>query len=170
MRIGHAGFFQIATDLLAAIQADIALLWGEPFERACVVPGDIAWDECECSALYISVSRIYLTDSFPDESPPVNPCGGGFLAADLIIAALRCAPQPAGDDVAPSCDALDDSAQEIIADGWRVHETTICALDAMVDDALIEQYRTLPLSFVGPAGMCVGSSMTVTVAVPRGGV
>ena len=135
-----------------------------------MVPATIAWDACECGTLAIAAQRFYLTMAFPTAASDVQvtvPCRSGFLAADLVVQVLRCAPQPVGTDLAPSCDALSISAEQVSVDAWTVMNTVQCLLDELRSTDQIVDYLVRNQLFAGPAGGCVGSELSITIAVEQ---
>lgn len=162
MIVGPLGFYTVGKDLITTLEAQIGGL-----NRVGMVPGAIAWDQCECGMLAGSVSRIYYTESFPVESTATS-CQNGILAAEIVLQLLRCSPAPNGmNETAPSTAELDQNAQDVTADGWTMLTTVACRLAAMEDNRDIMQYLVRPLVFAGPMGMCAGSELVVVVALPN---
>lgn len=161
---GPTAFYTVASRLLVALRTAL-----EPVDRACVVNGAIAWDECDCGLLAVGLGQQYLTEAFPAPIADTNAgCRGGLLAADLVVQIIRCAPNPPEGQLAPSCAALDASAREVLADAWQVLDTVPCTLEEMKDALEIVDYLPRAQPFRGSQGGCVGSELTVTVAVHRG--
>lgn len=164
-------FYDVPHILLSEISAAIATTIGGPLVRECVVPAAIAWDECECGALYISVNKWFLSETFPinaqGSDPRTTPCELPWLVGEIVIQIMRCAPQPQGREVAPSCAALDNTAKITTVDAYTTLTTalrTLCelkALDRIVDFSLGEQTAS------GPEGACVGSELRVFVGIQR---
>jgi hypothetical protein len=164
MLSGPDAFHTIAGELLQAALAELT----PPPARACVVPGAIAWDDCSCEGgqLAVSVGRHYRTASFPTETTTGGPCAAAFLAAPLLVQIIRCAPTPAEGELAPSCEALAASAAQVTADAWRVRRGVHCHLSGLLEAEQIEDYAVGGQPILGPAGACVGSELTVVVAIP----
>lgn len=167
---GPSAFYDLAKDLVDRVATDLALTAAGRPERVCVVPGEIAWDECECGLLAASVERWYYSETFPDDranAAQLGPCDASFTVGELVIGVARCAPNPQGDDLAPSCVTLDDVAETLVIDAHTLRVRVGCRrkrlrdVDDVVDFVVREQVS------VGPAGSCVGSRLHVAVALGR---
>lgn len=144
---------------------------GQP-GRSCVVPGQIAWDDCECGQLASTVVQWFFSENFPQDSSPsttVNtPCRSAWVVAECVISILRCAPQPQGDDLSPTCAALADAAQTQAIDAHVVRRTVACTLDQWHSESRIIDYSVGAQPASGPEGMCVGSQLTFFVSLHQG--
>lgn len=140
------------------------------------VPGAIAWDECDCDngQLVISVGRIYLSSSFPNvygESPEtLTSCEAPYLAADMTVQIVRCAPLPQGEDLAPMVQALSTAHALIVEDATVLMKAVSCKLTALEDAYQISAHVVRPVLIVGPMGGCMGSQLDLAVAVLRTGL
>jgi hypothetical protein len=136
--------------------------------RVGIVPGAIAWDECDqCGLLALSSTRNYLTDEFPIEVATTFQKQGAFLGIDLAIQLIRCAPTPQGTATAPSEQALDETAKLINDDAWSVMCATTTVLQTMLDANELIDYMVRQQIFMGPEGACVGSELQAAIAVAR---
>lgn len=165
-------FYDIPKLLAAAIEAAIATTIGGPLVRVCVVPGAIAWDDCDCGALYVSVNKWFLSETFPlnaqGADPRTTPCELPWLVGDIVIQIMRCAPQPEGRTViAPTCAALEASAKIVAVDAYTVLMTTLSTLCGLKDDDVIIDFSLGEQTASGPEGACVGSEIHAFVAIPR---
>ena len=172
---GPTGFYQVADLLVTNVAAVLVTSLGGAVERACVVPGDIAWDSCNCGLLAVSVRRWFLTDNFPESSAGIGnttgiratPCDLPWLVGEVRLQVIRCAPIPDGNAISVPCPELDAAAQVLLSDAYvALTETvsTLCELreiDQIVDYVLGDQETQ------GPAGDCVGSELTAQVALVR---
>lgn len=168
---GHLAFYDLLKEILDAVNEALGETpTGKP-DRACVVPGQIAWDECECGQLAGTVNQWFFSDTFPIDATPgaiVSPqCRSAWEVAEMLIEILRCAPQPKGEDLAPDCSALDAAAQTHITDADVVRNTIVCLLEEMKDAGRIVDYTIGAQVAVGPQGMCVGTDITFSVALDR---
>lgn len=161
---GPLKWYTVAETLRQAINADLT----NPVQRAGVVPGAIAWDECDCGLLAVSVAQIYPTATFPDLLTEVSGgCDPSREAAEIIIQVIRCAPQGT-EALSPGVTALDASAQEILLDAYELIlsvRETLCQLESNGD---ILEFLVRPLISVGPSGACVGNEIRVLVGLLRG--
>jgi hypothetical protein len=173
---GPTGFYQVGSILVTNVEAVLAASAGGPVERACVVPGEIAWDGCNCGLLAVSVRRWFLTDNFPESgiglggssvASRATPCDLPYLVGELRVQVIRCAPIPDGNAISVPCSDLDAAAQVLLSDAYVTLTevvSTLCELretDQIIDYVLGEQ-ETL-----GPAGDCVGSELVAQVALVR---
>lgn len=158
--IGHyvnvTGIAMCITDRLADLPAGVP-------GRVCIYPGDVAWDECECGMLALSTSRIFGSQTFPNEGIPgvgLSNCGLPYMVAELDITMLRCVPGPI-QQRPPSCDKLAAATQIMYDDAFAVWQGTLCCLREMKAQGFIAEYAMAAQSFVGPQGGCAGSTMSI---------
>jgi hypothetical protein len=165
---GSLKWYTVAETVRAAVMADLTTL---P-DRSCVVPGAIAWDACDCGLLAVSVARVYLSDTFPAQLTTqigAGACDAAWDVGEFVVQLIRCAPNPEGDDLAPTTAALDASAQEILTDAHELLQSvtvTLCAMRAQPDREIIDFFIN-PLVAQGPSGGCVGNELRFLVALLR---
>jgi hypothetical protein len=171
MLSGPTAFYTIIAAVRDANKLALANTVGGAPERVGVVPGAIAWDECDtCGVLALALVRTYLSDEFPIESSaPATISGtqGALLCADFVVQSVRCAPTPQGTSDAPSVDALDAAGQVVNADAYALTCSTLEALMTLYAADSIVDYLMRPATIVGPEGACVGTELTFSVAVIR---
>lgn len=169
---GESAFYTIASRLVTALDAAlVGSISGRP-ERACVVPGEIAWDECDCGMLAVSPRRWFLSSSFPEAAEDsgaarIGPCSHAWIVGELDVEIVRCAPSPTGTALSVPCAQLDAAAQQLVSDAYFVLNGTIELLCAMKEDNEIVDYVLADQETIGPTGGCVGVGLRVQVAVPR---
>jgi hypothetical protein len=171
MMRGPSAFYDVASILVTGVADALDESPAGRPDRACVVPGEIAWDGCDCGVLAVSPRSWTLSDAFPDVAGftgvQATPCDLPWLVGTIEVQIVRCAPSPDGNVLSVSCARLDAAAEILVADAYlTITETvaTLCELrlsEEIVDYALGEQLT------VGPAGGCVGTSLTVQVALER---
>lgn len=147
-------------------------------DRACVISGELAWDECECGQLTVAIENEFeaVATSVPragTETPGRRACGPPLYTANFMVTMLRCA--PTGTDTAPpTCEALEDFAQIATEDAWAVRAGVICCLDEAISTRLPNRtklYRDFVVGTqtrVGPRGACGGSQLPVAVTIDNG--
>lgn len=169
MLSGPLKWFTLAETLRVAADAAMSATPSGPPGRSCVVPGAVAWDECDCGLLAVTVNRVYPSEDFPVQQTAVvsGQCTAAWQAGEIVLQALRCAPQPIGQDLAPSCAALNDSAAEVARDAHDVYSAVELALCQLKDAGQIAEYLMIGQTSLGPNGACVGSELRVLVALPR---
>lgn len=171
MLSGPDAFHRLAGELLDAAHQGLQASPGGAPGRACVVPGAIAWDDCECwgGQLAVAVVRWWRTASFPvelgGEPGGQTPCDAAFLAADLLVQVIRCAPLPQEDGSPPTCEELEASAAQAAADAYHVRVAVRCRLAELEDAGEIVAWVTGAQPAVGPEGGCVGSQLAAAAAV-----
>jgi len=167
--------YKIAERLRECVSQRLAETPGGEPERSCVVAGHVAWDDCECGQLTVSIVRTYFSSNFPNEgnvdpAPAGNRgCGPPLMVVEYDITILRCAPIGDSDDLAPTCEALDAAAQVAAYDAWAVRWGAHCCLKAWAKsndpNISIADFVFRGQEFVGPSGMCQGSTLKVLVGL-----
>lgn len=165
MITGPLKWYTVAETLRQAVHAELTTT---P-QRSGVVPGQIAWDECDCGLLAVSVGQIYLTETFPEPlSRRVgNACDAPWEAAEIVVQVVRCAPNPDDPTFAPATAELDASAREVLTDAYemmRALSLKLCEMNAARD---IADFILRPLTAQGPAGGCVGNEVRAIVSLSR---
>jgi hypothetical protein len=163
MWMGPTKYYQAAKSVQQALDAALT----NQVDRSGVVPGAIAWDDCSCGMLAVSIGRVYLSDSFPmEQDNRVGNCDSAWEVIELIIQIIRCAPQPEDGQVSPDEDEMDNAAQVMAADAQQI----VAALSVwgcahrnvdVVDTIL------LGVEPQGPDGACVGSEFRFRIGFPR---
>lgn len=163
---GATKFFDLGTVLLGLIQAALPVA----VQRACMVPGSIPWDACECGMLAISVDRIYLSDRFPEQQTEVvGSCQPAWEVAEYVVQIIRCAPVPQDNTtIYPTEQAMTTAAQTLLGDAWTVLTTTASFLCQEKDDNDLIDYVIDQQATMGPEGGCVGTELRFLVGMPRG--
>jgi hypothetical protein len=165
---GYGAAYNLMTSVRDANLAELTNTSGGIPARVSIVPGAIAWDECDqCGLLAYAQVRTYLTNQLP--LPAATSDGvGSMLGVDFITQIIRCAPDPQGTNLSPSVAALDASARIVLDDSYAIMCSTISALIAARDTTFtIIDFLVNQQIFVGPEGSCVGSELSYTVAFPR---
>jgi len=151
--------------------ADEPTSGGVPKRVCLLVPGNIAWDACDCDGqLALTIQRIYPTRTFPTDASNEQLTGGCLgrpLAVQALASLVRCVPSlRAGSTsgvVIPSCDALYDAALRQQGDAFALRRGVECCLDDMKRyQRLIFDFRVGGTSFVGPEGGCGGVELPFT--------
>jgi hypothetical protein len=169
---GPLALWTVAELLVPRLDDALTQAEGGALNRACVVPGEVAWDECECGTLAISVQRWSLSDDFPEgtvgaSSVRTTPCDLPWLVGEFKIQVLRCAPQPTGTSLAPTCDQLTEAARILVIDAYVTLTETVALLCELTDEGRIIDYVLGDQVTGGPEGSCVGTELTVQVGVMR---
>lgn len=164
MITGPTKWYTVAKALRDAVYAELTV---KP-SRSGVVPGAIAWDECDCGLLAVSLAQIFLSDSPADiVGRPFGNCDAVYEVGEFVIQVVRCAPNPLSLDEPPTVAALDASAQEVMRDAYEMLEgasVRLCEMNAARD---ISAFMMRPLTSQGPSGGCVGNELRAYVVLGR---
>lgn len=165
MITGPMKWYTVAERIRAAVHAELTT---EP-ARSGVVPGQIAWDGCDCGLLTVSLSQIYLTETFPDQLARKvgNACDAPYEVGEFVIQVIRCVPGADDQAIAPTVAALDKAAQEILQDAYEMLRATSLLLCEMNEAREISDFILRPLTAQGPTGDCGGNELRALVALPR---
>ena len=165
MITGPLKWYTVASTLEQAVYADLTT---KP-DRHSVVPGAIAWDECDCGLLAVSVAQVFLTETFPDQLTRRvgNACDAPWEVGEIVIQVVRCAPNPDDPTAAPTTDELAASAQEVLQDAYEMLLAVSVKLCEMNAAREISDFMLRPLTAQGPSGGCVGNELRAYVSLPR---
>lgn len=160
--------FTIATTILECVNDRIVVTGGLPeFERVCVVPGEIAWDACDCGQLTINNPSQFSSNIFPTPIPggDQTQCGAPVIASTFNITALRCSPSSDRSGHPPTCSQLQNAAELLYKDKYYMRAAAICCLAELQRTHVIEMYTVGTVIETGPRGGCVGAEMPFTVGL-----
>lgn len=163
---GSSRWYVVGTSLVDAVRDGLTSKPG----RAGMVPGEIAWDACDCGGmLAVTLTRAYLSEVFPEETETVNgACAAPYEVGQFTVAVVRCAPQAEGVEAAPAADDLDAAAGLLLQDTAEMLDSLSAALCRLQADDEVLDYLVTPAEPVGPEGGCVGVTLTVRVNLVRG--
>ncbi len=129
--------------------------------RKCLVPGDIAWDKCECGQLVISEDRRYGSRTFGVEAPEFEAeCGEPVLNIQCTLSLVSCLPGPDDNGDPPSCEDLNVAALQLLKDKNDIRRALMCCLDAAYranNPASMLGFHIGAQETTGPSGNCGGS-------------
>lgn len=169
---GPRAHYEIGHVVLDELEPALADSLGGPVQRSSLVPGETAWDECDCGLLAISVRRMWLSDEFPEGQfaqsiVRQSPCNLPWLVGEHRIQVVRCAPNPVNGALAPTPAALDAGAEVLISDAHVVINTVTSILCELKDTDRIIDYTVGELDTIGPDGGCVGFELIAFIAIYR---
>lgn len=134
-----------------------------PNMRICLmVPGNIAWDACDCGQFAQTIQRDYPTINFPGDASeqvigPSGGCGARPIVYQVLASIIRCVPGMTGNPPQPpTCAKLLPAAQIMQADAYVLRRAVECCLDDMQANYLIEKFVVGNVTYVGPEGNCAG--------------
>lgn len=161
-----AAMFEIADRLRVCIEEQIS----PEMARSCVISGEIAWDDCECGQLAVSVDQMFPYSQFPEPGSidgTQGPCGTPTWGFGLTVSLLRCSPETE-DESPPPCNELAIAAQQSIEDAVLANNALRCCLAGMRKDREIVDFNLGTTEFVGGEGLCQGSNTTVVIGIGGG--
>lgn len=154
-----SGTFTLALEaVLASVRGKLSVTptgWPET-ARNSIVPGALAWDNCECGLLAIEWQTANYTAAFPNPRPVLADGCKPYLALQLLVTVLRCAPNPGQQGEAPSPEALTAATIVQLDDVEALLSGTAEAASTLEDNNVILQYSLGAVTPVGPQGGCVG--------------
>lgn len=128
--------------------------------RSSVVPGAIAWDECDCGVLAVSLNQVFPSDLFPQPYiDRTNPCGAAWQVGEFVVQIIRCAPSPDGQSLAPTVAELETVALLVQTDTSELLTAVQGLLCTLYGDGSIVDFLVNPVTAQGPAGGCVGNEL-----------
>lgn len=147
--------------------------------RATVETGVIAWDDCRCGQLAVSLISAYPSSNFPaeraigDEAGTVageGPCGPQFFIFQYNVTVLNCAPSGGANARPPTIDAVNNAAMVSVMDAWAVRAGVTCCMKELTsydnpEGKIAHRYMIGTQTFVGPEGTCQGSELPVFVGI-----
>jgi hypothetical protein len=133
----------------------------KPHRVCLMVPGEIAWDECECGMLTQTVERVTPGTNFPieNENEPFHKCGPPLVIVSVQVVVARCVQIPNDNGHPPKCSALQHDALQLERDRFYMIEAVTCCLQDMYENTDITAYSIGSAVSVGPGGMCAGVQM-----------
>jgi len=156
----------IAAQLITSTLASLAAVGAEAPERYCVIPGEFAWDACECGTLAVRwTGNAFGTSVTSTTQDTDTGCGPPVVNIGLNVVLLRCAPGPRSDGAPPTCAQLAVAAAVLHRDVFALEDAMIDAVMALRANSTILDWALIGQSPVGPQGLCVGTSYNLTVAI-----
>lgn len=138
-----------------------------PKMRVCLmVPGNIAWDACDCGQFAQTIQADYPTSTFPVDASEqvlgVGGCGDRPLAYQVLASIVRCIPGMKGNPpgIPPSCSELQAAALIQQGDAFALRRGVECCLEGYRRNRQILKFSVGRATFVGPEGNCGGVELT----------
>jgi len=153
-----------------AVTAALAASTVGPVDRACVVAGSPTGDGCDCGSLALTVTQVYQSTAFPNPAADFQltaNCPPPYVAVDVTVTVLRCAPLPVGNVLAPTCAALAAAAVVWFVDAETVRAALGCTLAQLAATGRLLGYALRDTTPSGPEGGCVGSDTKITLGLPN---
>jgi len=161
---GNLRWYTLASDLIAYVNANTT----SRFERVSVVPGLIAWDGCDCGALYLMVNQTYDSEDFPMQKVLADlsmGCGAPYEASELVLQVMECAPTPQGNSNTTTVQAEDEAARLVRRDAYEVRLAVRAFLCQARNAEEITDFIMDVQIVQGPSGGCVGTELRFRVGL-----
>lgn len=155
--------FIIVTGIGTCTAEELADTEGGTPDRICLaVPGEIAWDNCECGQFAQTITSDAPSNVFPIQATEVehNACGPPLLVFTVTSSITRCAPGMDNDRHPPSCAALLTAARVLEDDREALRKSVTCCLRALREAYRVTNFAVGATQSVGPQGGCVGVNIT----------
>jgi hypothetical protein len=159
-----SGTFTLALEaILASVHGKLSVTpTGWPSNaRRYIVPGQLAWDSCECGLLAIEWQNVSYTGAFPNPRQALADGCRPYLALQLLVTVLRCAPNPGPHGEPPSPEDINAAAIINLDDMEAVLSGTSQAVSALENSNIILQYALAGVNPAGPNGGCVGVTQQI---------
>lgn len=138
-----------------------------PPARACVVPGVLVWDDCQCGLLAVTWSAIAASNQIPSTvEASGDPCGPPYVAVQAGVAMLRCA--SVGDQAPPTCDELVADTLTMTEDAAAIRAAVGCCLRDLAAEFKLADWSLGATTPLGPEGGCAGSALSLTLGFTGG--
>lgn len=161
---GSLKWYSLAKDILTYVNAHTTADYG----RVAVVPGLIAWDGCDCGALYLMVNQTYASDNWPMqkvEADLSDACGAVYEGAEFVLQVMQCAPSPTGQSVMPTVEAQENAAMLVRRDAYETYRAVNGFLCTARNSDDVENFILDAQTVQGPSGGCVGTELRFRVAL-----
>lgn len=161
-----ANVITVVTGTGQCVYDEILVSGGGSLNRVCLlVPGEVAWDECECGQLAQSITQVYPSSTFPVLSSNVShtKCGPPLVVVEVSLSVVRCVPIPDQNGKSPKCSHLQTSAITLEADRFATKKALLCCLSDSYQQNNIINFTIGSAISVGPQGACSGFTITYSV-------
>jgi hypothetical protein len=144
---------------------------GYPNRFCPLVPGEIAWDECDCGQLAGTINDIFPAGNFPAAAndTPQTKCGPPLIVVSATLSLVRCVPTVNNNGKPPECAKLLESAVTLEIDRFTARRALRCCLNGMYSRLEIANFSIGGASAVGPEGMCAGFIMPFFIGFTNDG-
>lgn len=140
---------------------------GVPQRFALIVPGSIAWDNCDCGQFAQSITSVVSSRGFPTPATdvPVAPCGHPEAVVSVTVSLLRCVPNVDDRGNAPDVSKLLAAARVIEEDRQALRRALGVYLQDLRRAYKITNYTIGAAQSVGPEGMCGGIEVNYSFGI-----
>ena len=145
---------------------------GAGVDRVCLlVPGGIAWDECDCGQLAQTVTNVVASNNFPTPAgdAPQTPCGPNQIIVSVTLSLVRCVHVSHDNGDPPECADLLNDALQLERDRFTVRRELRCYLRNLYDQNLLTGFSIGNATSVGPEGACAGVEVSYSFGIVNNG-
>lgn len=166
--ISFSDIISVVTGVATNVREELIQTTCGDVDRFCpIVPGEIAWDHCDCGLFAQTITETYPSNSFPSPASDdrQTACGPNMFVVNVSAVVIRCAPNPPDNATAPTCAALEDGAVQLECDRYALRRGVTCYLRSLRESYAIIDYAVSSVTATGPQGGCVGIEMSYRFAV-----
>lgn len=145
---------------------------GYGVDRACLlVPGQIAWDNCDCGQLAQTINSVVTSNNFavPAADTPTTPCGPNLILVNVTLSLVRCVRGPDDNGRPPECSDLLQDALQAERDRFIARHALRCYLKPLYDAMHLVGFTIGAATSVGPEGLCGGIELPYTFGLTNAG-
>lgn len=137
--------------------------WGRPDRVCLLVPGEIAWDDCQCGQFAQTITQDVPSESFPIAATDrrVTACGPAHLVVNVTASLARCVPGPnPRNGEPPTCEQLLTAARRLEDDRTALRLGIACCLRTLRNANVITDFTMGAAITQGPQGGCVAVELS----------
>lgn len=145
---------------------------GYGVDRECLlVPGAIAWDNCDCGQLAQTITGVVPSNNFPAPAAdtPQTPCGPNLIVINVLLSLVRCVHVSNDNSDPPKCASLLGDAVQIERDRFIARGALRCYLKDLYDRNLLVGFVIGSATTVGPEGACAGIEIPYSLGLVNSG-
>jgi hypothetical protein len=162
--------FVVVTGVASAVHQGLITSGCGEVNRFCpVVPGDVAWDDCDCGQLTQTINTVTPAETFTGAGTGVDtrvtPCGPKFVIIGVTLSVVRCVPVMTANNHPPTCDSLYAAAYCLERDRSAARTAIACFLRHMRETYQVVDFSVGVATSVGPQGACVGFELPYRFSV-----
>lgn len=156
----------IAAALISHTLTQLAAAGADAPNRTCTVPGELAWDECDCGLLAVRWTGLTYGTGPTATAPDTDTnCGQPMVNLSFNVALLRCVPGPQSGGASPTCEQLAIAAEVLHRDVFALEIAMTNAVVALRDANTIVDWALNGQVPVGPQGLCAGTSYNLVTSI-----
>lgn len=162
------GVITVVTGAATAVREGLISTGCGDVNRFCpIVPGNIAWDECDCGMLAQTITQTFPSNVFPTAAVDQRQtaCGPNLLVVNVLATLVRCVPIMDDNGNPPNCLALEDAAVQLECDRQVLRYSITCYLRSLRDQYTIHEFSVGAASSTGPEGACAGIELPYQFAI-----